>query len=333
MKQLQILGLGLGLVTNLGYALQAQAQPELLQPPVLSESVQIREENTILDAPLDRVEAVEEQEINIEQPALTQLQTPFEPQPFLTVEEWQQSEPSPFAPTLAQSTEPIPDPLLDWNEPVEDQQIFWLILVDELEYRLKDGQDSLNWEAISWVGGDYERLWIETEGEIGLEDGDGEAEIQLLYGQLISPFFDLQAGIRYEQLYGDESRGRAFAVVGLQGLLPYLFEADASLFISQEGDISARLSAEQQLLITQRLFLEPSFETNLAIQEVEDFGVGSGLNDIELGVRLRYELNRKVAPYLGVSWTRLFGDTADFAEGDGESVDDLALTAGVRLLF
>ncbi|WP_224408812.1 copper resistance protein B [Oscillatoria salina] len=235
--------------------------------------------------------------------------------------------------TLSQSTEPIPDSILDWNEPIEDEQIFWLILVDKLEYRANDGQDTFNWEAISWVGGDYQRIWIKTEGEVGLEDGDGEAEIQLLYGQLISPFFDLQVGVRYDQLYGEDTRGRAFGVIGLQGLLPYLFEVDASLFVSQAGDISARFSAEQQLLVSQRLFLEPSLETNLAIQEVEEFGVGSGINDLELSLRLRYEFNRRFAPYVGVSWTRLFGETADFASEEGESVDDFAVFGGVRLLF
>lgn len=333
MKRFQILGLGLlGLATSLGYPLPAQAQEDLLTPTT-------QERITISDTPLPIIEPSLEQEVTTEPSRLTESATNFEPEYFLTVEEWQQSETTTeesqiYPQILSQYTEPIPDSVeVDFGEPVNDQQIFWLILVDELEYRLKDGQDTLNWDAVSWVGGDYERLWIKTEGEVGLEEGDGEAEIQLLYGRLISPFFDLQAGVRYEQLYGDDSRGRAFGVVGVQGLLPYLVEADASLFVSQDGDISARLSAEQQYLLSQRLFLEPSFETNLAIQEVEEFGVGSGLNDIELGLRLRYELNRSVAPYVGVSWTRLLGDTADFAEEEGESVDDLALTGGVRLLF
>ena len=222
----------------------------------------------------------------------------------------------------------------DWPAPVDDNRIYYLLLLDQLEYRANDGEDTFNWDAISWVGGDYQRLWIKTEGDVGLDTGDGEAELQLLYGKLISPFFDFQAGVKYDQVYSsDGGPGRASGVIGIQGLAPYLFELDASLFVSQDGDISARLGAEYQLLFTQRLVLQPEFETNIAIQQVEEFGVGSGLNDIELGLRLRYEISRQFAPYVGVNWTRKFGDTADLAEEEGESTDNFALVGGLRLLF
>ena len=222
----------------------------------------------------------------------------------------------------------------DWPPPVDDNRIYYLLLLDQLEYRANDGEDTFNWNAISWVGGDYQRLWIKTEGDVGLDTGDGEAELQLLYGKLISPFFDFQAGIKYDQVYSsDGGPGRASGVIGIQGLAPYLFELDASLFVSQDGDISARLGAEYQLLLTQRLILQPEFETNIAVQQVEEFGVGSGLNDIELGLRLRYEISRQFAPYVGVNWTRQFGDTADLAEEEGESTDNFSLVGGLRLLF
>ncbi|MGB7441537.1 MAG: copper resistance protein B [Coleofasciculaceae cyanobacterium] len=223
----------------------------------------------------------------------------------------------------------------DWPSPINDTQTYWLLLVEQLEYRNNEGSDSFNWEALGWVGGDYRRLWLKTEGDVGLvEDEGGEAEVQLLYGQLIAPFWDLQAGLRYDMLYGaGDDRGRAFAVIGVQGLAPYLFEVDASLFVSEDGDVSARLSAEYQLLLTQRLILQPDFEVNIAAQQVEDFGVGSGLNDIELSLRLRYEISRRFAPYVGISWTRKFGDTADFAREEGEEVDNFALVGGLRLLF
>lgn len=222
----------------------------------------------------------------------------------------------------------------DWPPPVDDTRIYWLLLVDQLEYRANDGEDTFNWDAISWVGGDYERLWIKTEGDVGLDTGDGEAELQLLYGKLISPFFDLQAGIKYDQVYSsDGDPGRASGVIGIQGLAPYLFELDASLFVSQDGDVSARLGAEYQLLLSQRLILQPELETNIAIQQVEEFGVGSGLNDVELGLRMRYEISRQFAPYVGVNWTRKFGDTADLAEEEGESTDNFAFVGGLRLLF
>ena len=222
----------------------------------------------------------------------------------------------------------------DWPEPVDDSQTFWLLLVDQLEFRDNDGEATFNWDAWGWVGGDYERLWVKTEGDIGLETADGEAEVQLLYGKLIAPFWDLQVGLRYDQLYSaDGGPGRAFGVIGVQGIAPYLFEVDAALFVSQDGDVSARLQAEYQLLLSQRLILQPEFETNIAIQKVEEFGVGSGINDIELGLRLRYEISRKFAPYVGFSWARKLGNTADLAREEGESVGNFTILGGARLLF
>ena len=225
-------------------------------------------------------------------------------------------------------------PREDWPRPIGDNRTYYLLLLDQLEYRANDGEDTFNWDGIGWIGGDYQRLWIKTEGDVGLDTGDGEAELQLLYGKLISPFFDLQAGVKYDQVYSsDGGPARASGVIGIQGLAPYIFEVDASVFVSQDGDVSARLGAEYQLLLTQRLVLQPELEANLAIQDVEEFGVGSGLNDIELGLRLRYEISRQFAPYAGVNWTRKFGDTADFAEEEGESTDNFALVGGLRLLF
>ena len=233
---------------------------------------------------------------------------------------------------LAQSSEPDRS---DWPSPIHDNQVFWMLLVEQLEYRLNDGTDSLNWDAVAWVGGDYQRLWIKTEGEVDVaDDGGGEAELQLLYGRLISPFWDVQAGLRYDQAFGpDGAPGRAFAVIGIHGLTPYQFEVDASLFVSHEGDVSARFEAEYKLLLTQRLILQPDLEINIAAQQVEEFGVGSGLNDIELGLRLRYEVSRQFAPYVGISWTRKFGQTAEFAREEGKSTDNLAVVGGIRLLF
>lgn len=222
----------------------------------------------------------------------------------------------------------------EWGEPIHDSQSFSLFVFDQLEYRVNDGENSFNWDASGWRGGDHERLWLKTEGSVGLDTGAGEAEIQLLYGKLVSPFWDFQAGLRYDQKFGEEENpGRAFAVVGMQGLSPYLFEIDTALFISEEGDISARFTAEQQFLLTQKLILQPEIEINVAAQTVEKFGVGSGINDIELGLRLRYEVNRNFAPYLGVNWeTKLFG-SADFARSEEGNISDFSVVGGARLLF
>ena len=211
-----------------------------------------------------------------------------------------------------------------------DDEIHTFVLVDRFEYRVNDGPNTLNWDAEGWIGGDYDKLWIKTEGEKVLDGGVEHAEVQVLYSRLISPFWDLQAGIRYDP-EPDPTRG--FAVFGIQGLAPLFYEVEAAAFISHEGDVSARVEAEYDLLITQRLILQPRVEMNFAAQDVEKLGIGSGLNDVELGLRLRYEIVRKVAPYVGVSWTRKVGRTADYADRAGEDVDTLSFVTGIRLWF
>jgi copper resistance protein B len=212
-----------------------------------------------------------------------------------------------------------------------DNAIYSFFLVDKFEYKT---ENSLHWDALGWIGTDYQRLWLKTEGGVSLDDGAGEAEIQVLYGKLISPFWDLQLGVRYDQHYGgDHNPGRGFAVLGVRGLAPYFVEIDTALFISHEGDVSARFKAEYQLPLSQKLILSPSLETNIAVQEVEEFGVGAGFNNIELGLRLRYEINRQFAPYIGISWEKLFGDTANFAEAEGEDTDHISGVVGLKFFF
>ncbi len=134
--------------------------------------------------------------------------------------------------------------------------------------------------------------------------------------------------------YGEgEEHVRVQAVIGLQGLAPYWFELEPSVFVSQDGDVSARLTATYDMFVTQRLIAEPRIEANAALQDVPDFGVGSGLNDLELGFRLRYELRREYAPYLGVNWVRRFAGAADLARQAGEAVSDVSLVGGIRAWF
>lgn len=224
----------------------------------------------------------------------------------------------------------------NWPQPIEDSQPFGFFLVDQLEYRINnDADNTVRWDVQGWYGGDYNRLWIKTEGE-WRTDGErgGEAEVQALYSRLIAPFWDFQVGLGYEQLSGtDFDRGRGFAVVGLQGLAPYRFEIEPALFISQDGDVSARLTTTYDLLLTQRLVLQPRLDFDVAVQSVEDFDVGEGVNSLGLGLRLRYEITREFAPYIGVQWLRQFGETADITRSDGGEVEDIALVFGVRLWF
>jgi copper resistance protein B len=211
-----------------------------------------------------------------------------------------------------------------------DDQILTFFQAEQLEYRLKDGKDSLNWDAQGWVGEDYNKLWIKTEGEKVFGGGLEEAEVQLLYSRMIADFWDLQIGGRYDARPRPQ---RGYGVIGVQGLAPYFFEVDAAGFVSHKGDVSARLKGEYELLLTQKLILQPSVELNLAVQEVEEPGIGSGLTDVELGLRLRYEVIREFAPYIGVVWERKVGRTADFARREGEDVDALAFVSGVRFWF
>ncbi|WP_137390400.1 copper resistance protein B [Rhodoligotrophos defluvii] len=204
------------------------------------------------------------------------------------------------------------------------------VMVDQLEARIHDGRDGYLWDAQGWYGGDIDKLWIKTEGEGSFGEKTEEAEVQALWSRAITPWFDFQAGIRYD-FRPDPERGHL--VLGLQGLVPYEFEVDAAAFVSDEGDVSARFEAEYDLLITQRLILQPRAEVNLAAQEVRELGIGSGINDIELGLRLRYEFAREFAPYVGVEWERKLGETADFARDEGEGVDDLFFVTGVRIWF
>ncbi|HEX6041907.1 copper resistance protein B [Longimicrobium sp.] len=208
-----------------------------------------------------------------------------------------------------------------------------LVLIDQLEYAPKADDRALSLDAIGWVGGAYNRVWFRAEGEQPLAGNGGEGEASVYYGRLITPYWDALAGVRVDGQWGGDGRARASLAVGLVGLAPMRFEFSPTLFLSQDGDLSARLEAEYQILVTQRLVAEPEIEVNAALQEVPEFGVGSGINDVELGLRLRYEIRREFAPYVGYTRTRLLGGSADFARAEGESVRDDAFVAGLRVWF
>ena len=212
-----------------------------------------------------------------------------------------------------------------------DNQLFTLVKIDQLELRSQDGDALLVWEGQGRIGTDDDKLALKTEGEYFRAEGKVEnAEVQLLYQRLISDFFDAQVGIRHD-FKPDPSR--TFGVIGINGLAPQWFEADASFFVSQKGDASVRLEAEYDILLTQRLVLEPSAEINLAFSDDRKTGVGSGLSDVELGLRLRYEFEREFAPYVGINWEQKVGTTANFASDEGEDTNVLSVVAGVRVFF
>lgn len=206
----------------------------------------------------------------------------------------------------------------------------WKLLVDRAEARVRDGRDGYAWDAQAWAGGDIDRLWIKTEGETSFGERPEAAEAQLLWSHALDPWFNLQAGVRYDVRPDPE---RAHLVIGVQGLAPYWFEVDGALFLSDKGELSARFEAEYDQRITQRLILQPRVEFDLAAQDVPERGIGAGLSKAEAGLRLRYEIVPEFAPYLGVEYGRAFGDTASFARAASERVGGWGLVAGVRTWF
>jgi copper resistance protein B len=207
----------------------------------------------------------------------------------------------------------------------------WFLLAERLEYQTNDGAPALLFDGQGWWGTDRNKLWVKSEVERDFDAGRfEEAELQALWSRPIARFFDVQAGVRHDFVRGAD---RTFGVASVQGLAPYWFEIDAAIFVSGEGDVSARFEAEYDLLLTQRLILQPRTELNFAVQGVDEIGVGSGLSTAELGLRLRYEIKRQFAPYAGVSWERAVGETADFARADGENVGAVSFIAGLRLWF
>lgn len=217
--------------------------------------------------------------------------------------------------------------------PTTDDRIHGFFLMDQLESRFtRKGADALQFNGSGWLGGDYNRVWLKPEGT-KLYDGSWEdVDVQLLYGRLIAPFWDLQTGVRYFQASAD-GPPRASAVLGAQGIAPYWFDVEAAAFISDRGELSARLELEYDLLLTQRLILQPRLETNVAVQKVKELGIGEGVNDLEVGVRLRYEIRREFAPYIGIAWTSKFGQAADFGRARGDDVRKLNFVVGVRFWF
>ncbi|MEQ8494323.1 MAG: copper resistance protein B [Gammaproteobacteria bacterium] len=217
----------------------------------------------------------------------------------------------------------------DWP-PAIPRSYYGLLLGDRLETRLADDVDAYVWDVQGWYGSGRNRAWVKTEGEGEFGRSPESAELQVLYSHLFAPFWDWQVGIRHDFSPNPE---RTHAVIGIQGVAPYEFELDSALFVDEEGEVTARLEAEYNLNITQRLVLQPRLEVNAAFSGIPEVSRGSGINATELGLRLRYQIRREFAPYVSVSWERLYGDTRDMARRAGEPVSVTAFVAGVRFWF
>ena len=231
-------------------------------------------------------------------------------------------------PAKAQTPGADPNSAAPFGYPVGDRRIYVHGLLEEFEGRL--GPDSsFRWEGEGWMGGNFNRLWVKSEGEVTrgrLEDGEQE----LFYSRPISTYFDLQAGGRYDL---DSRPGRGWSALGVEGFAPYDLTLSATAYASASGHYASKLQAADELNLTQRLILEPQAELNLYTRSDPARRTGAGFSDLGAGLRLRYEISRKVAPYLGLTYEKMFAKSADFVRADGDRADDLRITAGLRSWF
>ncbi len=204
------------------------------------------------------------------------------------------------------------------------------IMADRFELQSGSGEDVMLWDLQGWYGNDDNRLWIKAEGEYGLDGKEiEEGEIQALWSKPVTTFWDFQAGVRYDY----RPKGRTHLVAGFQGLAPYFFEVDAAAFLSTQGDLTARVEAEYDMLLTQRLILQPRGEFKFSAQDIAEQDRGAGINSASIGVRLRYDIVREFSPYIGVEWKGKLGETRSIARAQGKAAEDVRFLLGVRAWY
>ncbi|MDH3209448.1 MAG: copper resistance protein B [Burkholderiaceae bacterium] len=210
-----------------------------------------------------------------------------------------------------------------------DEKAFGTVLFDNLEAVRSHGNSSAAYDALARLGRDYDKLVIKAEGEV--DDGKvHEARTEALWSHAVATFWDTQLGVRQDSGVGPD---RTWLALGVQGLAPYWFEIDATAYVGDGGRTGLRLDAEYELLITQKLIVQPHIEANLFGKSDDEREIGKGLSDLTVGVRLRYEFTRQFAPYVGIEWAGRFGDTADIARTAGERTHETRYVAGVRFWF
>jgi copper resistance protein B len=212
---------------------------------------------------------------------------------------------------------------------VHDRAVHSFVLFDRLEWQAAGGGSGGQWDSSGWIGRDLDRLWFRTEGE-GEDGRISGADAHVLYGRAIARWWDVVIGIRQDVRPGP---AQTWTAIGVQGLAPYWFEVEATAYVGASGRTQLRLESEYELLLTNRLILQPRAELDFYGKSDPGRGIGAGLSTAEAGLRLRYEIRRELAPYVGLEWSRTFFGTADFARDSGESSAGPRLAAGVRLWF
>jgi copper resistance protein B len=269
-------------------------------------------------------------------PALVHAQSSHEHQPPQTTQEDhskhkmpqpQQERPS-FIPPITDEDRKAAFPDVQGHT-VHDHAISYFVSFDQFEWQSGRNQPDLHWNTRGWIGRDRDRLWFCAEGE--REDGDvTDADAELLYGRAISRWWEVVGGVRHEF---QPEPSRTWAAIGIQGLAPYFLEIEATAYVGASGRTQFRFETEYDLLITNRLVLEPRIEVQMYGKSDPERELGSGLGTIESGLRLRYEFRREFAPYIGIAWKRKYFGTADFAKAAGENVGSTRFAAGVRFWF
>lgn len=231
----------------------------------------------------------------------------------------------------AQSAASMPDVTMADMPPVHDNSIFAHVFFDQLEGRFDgSGGGDFRWDGQGWIGADYDKLWIKSEGFRRSDGKIDDGRQEFLYDRAISTYWDLQAGLRTDL---DSRPSREWAAFGVQGLAPLFFDLEATAYVSDQGHFAGRVRASYDLLITNRLILQPEAELNLYSKADPARVVGAGLSDLDAGLRLRYEFERKFAPYIGVAFENKFGQTADFARKAGESTSGVRFVLGIKTWF
>jgi copper resistance protein B len=227
----------------------------------------------------------------------------------------------------AQSAGPGQNESAPFGPPMDDQRVYVHATLEQFEYRAAGHESLSRWEGEAWLGTDGQRLWFKSEGEVSRDGAVAGGIHELLYDRPVSSYFDVQAGVRYDK---DSDPGRTWAAVGVQGLAPYRFRVALTGYVGNGGRLAARAQGSCDLLISQRLILQPQLEVNLYSKADPERRIGSGVSELDAGLRLRYEITRKFAPYVGVSFRHAFAQTAALERATGGSSQVLSAMIGVR---
>jgi len=235
----------------------------------------------------------------------------------------------PGIPPLTDADREAAFPDVEMQHTVHDDAVHYFVLIDQLEWQIGSGGSGGNWDSTGWIGRDVDRFWFRTEGQ-GEEGGVGEAELGLLYGRAIARWWDVVLGVQQDIRPGP---AQTWIAAGVQGLAPYWFEIEATAYVDFSARTRFRLEAEYELLFTNRLVLQPRIELNIFGEDDPERRVGAGLSTTEAGLRLRYEIRRELAPYVGVDWEQKYFGTADLARASGASSGSTRLVTGIRVWF